>query len=124
MPQQDGAPPVAELTLVTDCLGLKHLLIPFTPPSSLLPSVCTDPAIKPSHSEGKGPLYCIEMIKQQMTYTWEVLQLHFTSQEMLHSHKMLHTGELRLLVFNPLPCWASVSKDGLGSLTSLELRAS
>lgn len=58
-----------------------------------------------------------------MTYTWEVLQLHFISQEMLHSHKMLHTGELRLLVFNPLPCLASVSKDGLGSLISPELRA-
>lgn len=95
-----------------------------SPPSSLLPSVCTDPAIKPSHSERKGPLYCIEVIKQQMTYTWEVLQLPFTSQEMLHSHKMLHTGELRLVVFNPLPCWVLVSKKGLGSLSSLELRTS
>lgn len=35
--------------------------------SSPLPSVCTGPAIKPSHSEGKGAPYCTADIRQQVT---------------------------------------------------------
>lgn len=67
MPQEEGVlPRLQSHLLITHCLGLKYFLLPFFP-SSLLPTVCTDPAIKPSHSEGKGTLYCTAIIKQQMT---------------------------------------------------------
>lgn len=51
-----SAPQVAELPLITHCLGWSascflYLILFY---SSLLPSVCTDPAIKSPHSEGKG----------------------------------------------------------------------